>query len=197
MTSPVNTPPNTPQSSMGKAEFPAAPAVLLPEAEVQACVAGLGEKIAPHIKPGCVCVCLLTGGIWFAADLTRALDRAGKPTAFDALWLSSYGDGRESGTLLIRSPLQRPVEGRQVLIIDDVLDSGASLKIARDIVREAGATDVLTAVFARKPDPLKDGAKREIEADFIAWEAPNRYLVGYGLDDGGLYRSLPYIGAMD
>lgn len=193
MTSPVQTPP----PHTGKAEFPPAPAVLLPETEVQACVAALGEKIAPAIKPGCVCVCLLTGGIWFAADLTRTLDRAGKPTAFDALWLSSYGDGRESGTLLIRSPLQRSVEGRQVLIIDDVLDTGASLKIARDLVREAGAAEVLTAVFARKPDPLKDGARREIEADYVAWEAPERYLVGYGLDDGGLYRSLPYIGAMD
>ncbi len=194
MTSPVQTPP---QPLTGKAEFPPAPAVLLPEAEVQERVAALGALIAQYIKPGCVCVCLLTGGIWFAADLTRALDRAGKPTAFDALWLSSYGDGRESGTLLIRSPLQRPVEGRQVLIIDDVLDTGASLKIARDLILEAGASEVLTAVFARKPDPLKDGAKREIEADFTAWDAPNRYLVGYGLDDGGLYRSLPYIGAMD
>jgi hypoxanthine phosphoribosyltransferase len=194
MTSPVKAPPHPPAA---KAEFPPAPAVLLPEAELQTLVTRLGDEIAPVIKPGCVCVCLLTGGIWFAADLTRALDRAGKPTAFDALWLSSYGDGRESGTLLIRSPLQRPVEGRQVLIIDDVLDSGSSLKIARDLVLEAGAAEVLTAVFARKPDPLKDGARREIEADYVAWEAPNRYLVGYGLDDGGLYRSLPYIGAMD
>jgi len=194
MTSPVKASPN-PQAA--KAEFPPAPAVLLAEPELQALVARLGDRIAPDIKPGCVCVCLLTGGIWFAADLTRALDRNGKPTAFDALWLSSYGDGRESGTLLIRSPLQRSVEGRQVLIIDDVLDSGASLKVARDLVLEAGAAEVLTAVFARKPDPLKDGARREIEADYVAWEAPNRYLVGYGLDDGGLYRSLPYIGAMD
>ncbi len=194
MTSPVKTPPPPPTA---EAECPPVPAVLLPEAEVQDRVAALGALIAHYIKPDCVCVCLLTGGIWFAADLTRALDRNGRPTAFDALWLSSYGDGRESGTLLIRSPLQRPVAGRQVLIIDDVLDTGASLKIARDIVLEAGAAEVLTAVFARKPDPLKDGARRQIEADFTAWEAPDRYLVGYGLDDGGLYRSLPYIGAMD
>ena len=194
MTSPVQAPPSPPT---GKAEFPPVPAVLLPEAEVQERVTKLGALIAHYIKPDCVCVCLLTGGIWFAADLTRALDRAGKPTAFDALWLSSYGDGRESGTLLIRSPLQRSVQGRQVLIIDDVLDTGASLKIARDLILEAGASEVLTAVFARKPDPLKDGARREIEADFTAWDAPDRYLVGYGLDDGGLYRSLPYIGAMD
>jgi len=191
MTSTAKVPPPPPTA---KAEFPA---VLLPEAEVQDRVAVLGKLIANYIKPDCVCVCLLTGGIWFAADLTRALDRAGKPTAFDALWLSSYGDGHESSAMLIRSPLQRSVEGRQVLIIDDVLDTGASLKIARELVIEAGAAEVLTAVFARKPDPLKDGAKREIEADFTAWDAPDRYLVGYGLDDGGLYRSLPYIGAMD
>jgi|SRR6185437_5738955 len=189
MTSPAQAPP--------PAARPELPPVLLSEAEVQDRVAVLGALIAHYVRPDCVCVCLLTGGIWFAADLTRALDRAGKPTAFDALWLSSYGDAHESGTMLIRAPLQRPVEGRQVLIIDDVLDTGASLKIARDIVLEAGATEVLTAVFARKPDPLKNGARREIEADFTAWEAPDRYLVGYGLDDGGLYRSLPYIGVMD
>jgi hypoxanthine phosphoribosyltransferase len=99
--------------------------------------------------------------------------------------------------MLIRAPLQRSVEGRQVLIMDDVLDTGASLKIACEIVREAGAAEVLTAVFARKPDPLKDGKTREKDADFSAWEAPARYLVGYGLDDGGRFRALPYIGVMD
>ena len=201
MTSPAKTPSQpsaaNPETHSPNAEFPPAPAVLLPEDEVQGRVTALAELIAHYIKPDCVCICLLTGGIWFASDLTRALDRARRPTFFDALWLSSYGDGHESGAMLIRAPLQRSVEGRQVLIIDDVLDTGASLKIAREIVIEAGAAEVLTAVFARKPDPLKDGARREIEADFTAWEAPNRYLVGYGLDDGGLYRSLPYIGAMD
>jgi len=99
--------------------------------------------------------------------------------------------------MLIRAPLQRSVSGRQVIIMDDVLDTGASLKIAREIVMEAGASEVLTAVFARKPDPLKDGARRETDADFTAWEAPARYLVGYGLDDGGCFRALPYIGALD
>lgn len=173
------------------------PVVILDEAEVRDRVDALADLIALYLKPNCVGVCLLTGGIWFAADLTRALFRAGHNLAFDALWLSSYGDGQESGTMLIRAPLQRSVEGRQVLILDDVLDTGASLKIARDICFEAGAAEVLTAVFARKPDPLKAGARRETDVDFCAWEAPQRYLVGYGLDSGGLYRGLPYIGAMD
>ncbi len=84
-----------------------------------------------------------------------------------------------------------------MLILDDVLDTGASLKIAGDIARDAGAAEVLSVVFARKPDPRRDGRMREIEADFTAWEAPDRFLVGYGLDHGGLYRTLPYIGALD
>jgi len=173
------------------------PPVLLPEDEVQGRVNALAELMVDYIKPGCVGVCLLTGGIWFAADLSRALNKNGKDIAFDALWMSSYGDGHESGTMVIRAPLQRPVEGRQVLIMDDVLDSGTSLQVACDILLKAGATEVLTAVFASKPDPLKNGKKRTIEADFTAWEAPARYLVGYGLDDGGRFRALPYIGALD
>ena len=174
------------------------PVVLLSEDEVQERVQVLADLMVDYIKPNCVGVCLLTGGIWFAADLSRALNRAGRDIAFDALWLSSYADGRESsGTMLIRAPLQRSVEGRQVLIMDDVLDTGASLNIAREIAFEAGAAEVLTAVFARKPDPLREGARRETEADFTAWDAPARYLVGYGLDDGGKYRALPYIGALD
>jgi hypoxanthine phosphoribosyltransferase len=173
------------------------PAVLLSEEEVQGRVTALAELMSDYIKPDCVGICLLTGGIWFAADLSRALNRAGRDIAFDALWLSSYADSHESGAMLIRAPLQRSVEGRQVLIMDDVLDTGASLKIACEIAREAGASQVLTAVFARKPDPMKDGKARDMEADFSAWEAPARYLVGYGLDDGGRFRALPYVGVMD
>ena len=173
------------------------PAVLLNEDEVQGRVTALADLMIDYIKPDCVGISLLTGGIWFAADLSRALNRAGRDIAFDALWLSSYADSHESGAMLIRAPLQRSVEGRQVLIMDDVLDTGASLKIACEIAREAGASEVLTAVFARKPDPLKDGKMREMEVDFCAWEAPARYLVGYGLDDGGKYRALPYIGVLD
>ncbi|MEI9906193.1 MAG: phosphoribosyltransferase family protein [Asticcacaulis sp.] len=178
-------------------EDKAVPAVILDEHEVQERVTALADLLSLYLKPDCIGVCLLTGGIWFAADLTRALARLGHHMAFDALWLSSYGDNREPGSMLIRAPLQRSVEGRQVLIIDDVLDTGASLKIAGEIAMDAGAAEVLTCVFARKPDPLKAGARREVEADFSAWEAPNRFLVGYGLDSGGLYRSLPYIGALD
>lgn len=172
----------------------ARPAVLISEAEVAERVEALAQRIAPRIDDETVVVCLLTGGIWFAADLTRALARAGRMVSFDAMWLASYRDGRQSsGRCEVRADLQRPISGRKALVVDDVFDTGLSLSEAARLVRDSGASEVLTAVFASKPWPTK----RAIEPDFVAWEAPGRFLVGYGLDVAGRMRGLPYIGAMD
>lgn len=171
--------------------------ILIDEGGIAQAVVRLADRLSARLRPDCVCVCLLTGGIWFSADLMRALTRKGLSLAFDALWLSSYGDGQTSQDMLLRADLQRPVERRQVLIIDDILDTGASLKFAVDHCRRAGAMDVLTTVFARKPAHLASGVVRDFEADFVAWEAPDRFLVGYGLDRAGLDRGLPYILALD
>jgi hypoxanthine phosphoribosyltransferase len=171
-----------------------APVQLLDEREVAARVDALALRLAPQIDDGTVAVCLLTGGLWFCADLTRALARAGRHVAFDALWLASYGDDRASrGRCEVRADLQRPIGGKTALVVDDVFDSGLSLSEAARLVRDAGAARVLTAVFARKPWPTP----RAIEPDFVAWEAPARFLVGYGMDAGGAWRGLPFIGALD
>lgn len=170
------------------------PAVLLTEAEVAERVDALAARIAPAVDDETVAVCLLTGGLWFCADLTRALARQGRHVGFDALWLASYGDQRASlGRCEVRADLQRPLVGRTALIVDDVCDTGLSLSEAARLVRDAGAREVLTAVFARKPWP----SRRAIEPQFVAWEAPARFLVGYGMDAAGAMRSLPYIGALD
>jgi hypoxanthine phosphoribosyltransferase len=172
----------------------AAPEVLVSQEEIAERVEALARQIAPRIDNDTVVVCLLTGGLWFAADLTRALWRAGRDVRFDALWLASYHDERKSsGRCEVRADLQRPLVGRRALIVDDVLDTGLSLSEAARLVKDAGASEVLTAVFARKPWPKP----RPIVPDFVAWEAPARYLVGYGLDDEGKSRGLPYVGAMD
>jgi hypoxanthine phosphoribosyltransferase len=172
----------------------AEPAVLLTEAEIADRVAGLAAAIAPRVDGETVAVCLLTGGLWFCADLTRALSRLGRNLRFDALWLASYGDARASlGRCEVRADLQRPLQGRMALIVDDVFDTGLSLSEAARLVRDAGAREVLTAVFAAKPWPTP----RAIEPDFVGWEAPARFLVGYGMDSAGAYRGLPYIGALD
>ena len=176
------------------AEAPPTPTVLLPEAEVARIVADLAAQIAPVTDDETVAAVLLTGGLWFAADLTRALSRTGRNVRFDALWLASYGDETTSrGRIDVHAPCQRSLEGRRVLILDDVFDTGLSLAEAVRITREAGAAEVLTCVFARKPWP----EARAPEPDFVGWEAPNRFLVGYGLDHGGRWRGLPDICALD
>lgn len=154
----------------------------------------VADLIAPVIADDTVCVCLLTGGLWFSADLMRALSVRGRHPQFDALWLSSYGDAQQSsGQVEVRGGLQRPVAGRQVLLMDDVFDSGLSLSQAVQIMEKAGASQVLSAVFARKPWP----SERLCQPDFVAWEAPARFLVGYGMDAGGQFRGYPGVGAMD
>jgi hypoxanthine phosphoribosyltransferase len=179
---------------MADASSPAEPTILLPEAEVARVVAEMAARIAPVIDDETVAVVLLTGGLWFAADLTRALSRVGRNVRFDALWLASYGDDTSSrGKIDVYAPLQRSVAGRKVLIVDDVFDTGLSLAEAVRITQEAGASEVLTAVFARKPWPLP----RAPEPDFVGWQAPNRFLVGYGLDHAGALRGLPDVCALD
>jgi hypoxanthine phosphoribosyltransferase len=170
------------------------PEVLISEAEIAERVQKLADAIAPRIDDDTVAVCLLTGGLWFAADLTRALYRAGRDVRFDALWLASYGDEQSSrGKIDVYAPFQRPIAGRRVLILDDVFDTGLSLAEAVRIAREGGASEVLTCVFARKPWPKP----RAPEPDFVGWEAPNRFLVGYGLDHAGALRGLPDVCALD
>jgi hypoxanthine phosphoribosyltransferase len=170
------------------------PEVLLDATAVAAAVERVAERIAPAIDDDTVLVCLLTGGLWFAADLSRALARLGRHTLFDALWLASYGDERASrGEVEVRAGLQRPVAGRRVLLVDDVLDSGLSLKVAARLAHEAGASATGSAVFARKPWP----EPREVESDFVAWEAPARFLMGYGMDAAGRGRGRPEVLALD
>ncbi|KAK0330104.1 hypothetical protein LTR94_034153, partial [Friedmanniomyces endolithicus] len=118
------------------------PTVLLPEAEIARLVAELADRIAPVVDDETVAAVLLTGGLWFAADLTRALSRVGRNVRFDALWLASYGDDKTSrGKIDVYAPFQRSIEGRKVLILDDVFDTGLSLAEAVRIAKEAGASE--------------------------------------------------------
>ena len=171
-----------------------APQVLLPAGEIAARVDEAAARLRPLIDDETVAVCLLTGGLWFAADLTRALSRLGVNPLFDALGLSSYGDAKSTtGWVEVRASLQRPVQGRRVLLIDEVIDSGLSLLQAAQVVRDAGATEVLSCVFARKPWE----GRRDFVPDVVAWEAPARFLAGYGMDIAGRWRGLPGVAAFD
>jgi hypoxanthine phosphoribosyltransferase len=172
--------------------IPANVDVLLTVEEVQARVAALADRLAPIVSQGSwTGVVTLMGAVPFAADLLRALASRGVDLGFDALWLESYHDERvSSGRIVVRADISRSVEGKGVLLIDDVFDSGRTIAFARAHLQAKGAAQVLTGVFARKPEAVTDGL------DAWAWDAPSRYLVGYGMDDAGKMRGLPFIGAI-
>ena len=166
--------------------------VLLTAEEVKVRVAALADRLVPTVSQGSwTGVVTLMGALPFAADLLRALSARGVDLGFDALWLESYHDERvSSGRIVVRADISRSVEGKGVLLIDDVFDSGRTIAFARAHLQAKGAARVLTGVFARKPEAVTDGL------DAWAWDAPSRYLVGYGMDDAGKMRGLPFIGAL-
>ena len=168
--------------------------VVLDEDAVLARVDELAERLAPRLTGEWSAINILIGATPFTSDLMKALARRGIHPVLDALWLESYRDERESsGRVLVRADIVRPVKDRGVLIIDDVFDTGRTLAFARSHLMTKGAREVITVALARKPW-APEGAGN---VDFHAFDAPGRFLVGYGMDDAGKYRGLPYIGALD
>ena len=154
----------------------------------------LAKRLAPHLTGDWTAINILIGAKPFTSDLMKALARLDIHPVLDALWLESYRDARESsGRVVVRADIARQVKDRGVLIIDDVFDTGRTLAFARKHLLAKGAREVITCALARKPwAPEGEG-----NVDFHAFDAPGRYLVGYGMDDAGKYRGLPYIGALD
>jgi hypoxanthine phosphoribosyltransferase len=163
-------------------------------AEIAARIENLAHDIRAAMPDDTLMVPILTGSFVFAADLVRALARAGADWPLDFMTLSSYGTGTESsGRVEIVRDLREPVAGRCVLVIDDILDTGKTLLFARDLLRGRGARDVRICALLDKP------ARRRVDltADFVGFAVTDEFLVGYGLDKAGRHRGLPYIGAIE
>jgi hypoxanthine phosphoribosyltransferase len=166
--------------------------VLLEAHEIAARVERLADGFAAQVDDGWTVVALLQGAIPFAADLMRAIERRGRHPIYDSLWLESYRDERESsGKVVVRADISRPVDGRPVLIVDDVFDSGRTIAYARAHLMAKGAAKTLACAFVRKPQAMNE------PIDAIGWDAPDVFLVGYGMDEAGRYRGLPYIAALE
>lgn len=153
----------------------------------------LASEIAARKIPNLLAVPVLKGSFVFAADLIRALHRNGLTPEVDFLTLSSYKKSKVStGQVSILRDLDLEVEGRSVLIIDDVLDSGRTLAFAKDLISARGAKQVLTCVLLDK----KVSRAVNIAADFRAFECPSTFVVGYGMDVAHRYRELPFVGRL-
>lgn len=154
-------------------------------------VEALARQIADDYKGKTpLLVGVLKGAVIFLADLVRQLDI---PLEIDTMAISSYGmSTRSSGVVQILKDLERPIEGRDVLIVEDIVDSGLTLQYLQDSLRRRGAKSVRIAAAFDKPG----GRKVDIVPDYYGLTVPNRFVVGYGLDYAEQYRNLPYIGVL-
>jgi hypoxanthine phosphoribosyltransferase len=168
--------------------------VLVSEEQLMARVDELADRLAPRLTGEWTVVSILIGATPFTSDLMKALARRGIHPMLDVIWLESYRDARESsGRVVVRADLSRQVKDRGVLLLDDVFDTGRTLDFAKRHLISKGAKEVITCALTQKPW----APRGEHGVDFCAFDSPGRYLVGYGMDDAGKYRGLPYIGALD
>lgn len=139
---------------------------------------------------GIVMIGILRGSFMFLADLVRDLYRHDVHPKIDFLTLESYGAGTESsGTVKVTKDISVDVAGAEVLLVDDILDTGRTLSFAVDLLRQKGAKRILTCALLDKPERRVI----PIEADFVGFTIPDQFVVGYGLDYDSRYRELPYI----
>jgi hypoxanthine phosphoribosyltransferase len=167
---------------------------LFDETEISHRVHELAKEMAGVLANEFTVVGVFKGSFVFVADLIRALDTLGLAPRVEFVTLSSYGHARESsGEVKLSGEIPEGIAGRQVLLADDIVDTGRSLAYAKALLLEHGAARVWTCALIDKP------SRREIEfgADFVGFTVGDVFVVGYGIDYAERYRHLPYIGAVD
>ncbi|MEA2929011.1 MAG: hypoxanthine phosphoribosyltransferase [Hyphomicrobiales bacterium] len=161
-------------------------------------IARRNRELAAGIKAAAperlLVIAVLKGSFIFAADLIRALHTAGLAPEVEFVSLSSYREGTvSSGTVTVLHDVESDVRGRDVVLVDDILESGRTLAYAKDLFAARGARRVLTCVLLEKPN------KRAVEltADFVGFHCPDVFVVGYGMDVAHAYRQLPFVGVVE
>jgi hypoxanthine phosphoribosyltransferase len=160
-------------------------------------IAQRNEEIARAIaqlgSPDLLVVAVLKGSFMFAADLIRAMHRQGLAPEVEFIHLSSYRSGTvSSGQVTILRDVEGNVRGRDILLVDDILESGRTLAFAKDLLMARGARRVYAAVL------LEKGNERavDVKADFVGFPCPDVFVVGYGMDIAHQYRQLPFVGVV-
>lgn len=166
-------------------------AVLFSDKEIAARIAVLAQEIAARRPKRLLVVPVLKGSFVFAADLMRAMHHAGLSPEVDFMIIASYRAATvSSGRVEVLRDIESNVAGRDVLLIDDILESGRTLAFAKDLIAARGATSVMTAVLLEKPGHLA----ANIKADFRGFLCPDKFVVGYGMDMAHQFRELPFVG---
>lgn len=162
--------------------------IIINEEEIQGRVRELGAQISQDYRDQPVTlICILKGGLMFLCDLAKHIT---SPVTYDFMSVSSYGDATQSsGVVRITKDLEESIEGKHVIIVEDIIDTGLTLSY------------LLNNLFSRNPASLKictllnkpSNRRVEIPVDYVGFEVPNEFLVGYGLDFKQFYRNIPYV----
>jgi hypoxanthine phosphoribosyltransferase len=152
----------------------------------------LAKEVAAREYHDLLVVSVLKGSFIFAADLIRAMHDAGISPEVEFIMISSYGAGTTSGDIKVLRDIDNDVSGRDILLIDDILESGKTLKFTRDLMLSRGARSVSIAVLLDK----HSRRQASLEADFVGFECPDYFVVGYGMDVAHAFRELPFVGVV-
>ena len=165
--------------------------VLLSEKEVDDRIQAIGEQISRDYAGKQVhLICVLKGGSFFLCELAK---RITVPVSLDFMSVSSYGsETKSSGVVKIIKDLDEPIKGKDVLVIEDIVDSGRTLSYLMEMLKDRGPASLKLCTLLDKPD------RRVIDVpvDYTGFEIPDEFVVGYGLDYDKRYRNLPYIGVI-
>mgnify|MGYP004514369097 FL=1 len=163
--------------------------VLISEEDVEKRIAELGKIISEEYEGKEIhMICVLKGGVFFMCELAKYIT---VPVTMDFMSVSSYGDETSSsGVVKIVKDLDEPLEGKDVLVVEDIIDSGRTLSYLMEILEKRKPNSMKLCTLLDKPDRRV----REVRVDHVGFEIPDEFVVGYGLDYKQRYRNLPYIG---
>ena len=166
--------------------------VLVSEKEVDERIEAMGKQISKDYEGRQVhLICILKGGAFFMCELAK---RITVPVSLDFMSVSSYGDRMSSsGVVRIAKDLDESIEGKDVLIVEDIIDSGRTLYYLMDTLRQRHPKSLHLCTLLDKPERREN----EVRVDYVGFEIPDEFVVGYGLDYAQKYRNLPYIGVVE
>ena len=166
--------------------------VMISEDDVDARIKELGDQISKDYAGKQVhLVCILKGSVFFTCELAK---RITVPVSMDFMSVSSYGDGtKSSGVVRIAKDLDETLEGKDVLVIEDIIDSGRTLSYLLEVLQKRNPASMRLCTLLDKPDRRT----HEVHVDYVGFEIPDEFVVGNGLDYAQKYRNLPYIGVVE
>ena len=166
--------------------------VMIPEEDVTKRIEEMGRQISEDYAGKQVhLICILKGGVFFACELAKQIT---VPVSIDFMSVGSYGDGTSSsGIVKIAKDLDETLEGKEVLVVEDIIDSGRTLSYLLEVLRKREPKSMRLCTLLDKPSRRV----REVKVDYIGYKIPDEFVVGYGLDYKQKYRNLPYIGVVE